>query len=133
MEWLKRRQDERDEKCRTCHYYAYGSNTCDFYIITGERRGCPAGADCTRWEERGDISDRRLNLVRDVAFREKRGHGLDKSFFNAMQSLYDEGMSDRAIARELRVHVHTVERWRKYEGLVSQVERRKRGKENGGT
>lgn len=40
------------EKCKTCIYRAavQDKNGCDFYLITGQRRGCPAD-NCNRYEE----------------------------------------------------------------------------------
>lgn len=39
-----------DETCRPCVYHgtAAGLITCDHLLITGERRGCPAGKGCIR-------------------------------------------------------------------------------------
>lgn len=40
------------EKCKTCIYRAAlrEKNGCDFYLITGQRRGCSPD-DCFRYEE----------------------------------------------------------------------------------
>lgn len=42
--------------CKTCVYYTSGSNgshpQCNFLYYTGQLRGCPAGAGCTRREPR---------------------------------------------------------------------------------
>lgn len=39
-------------KCKTCQYRAaeQASNGCDFYLITGELRGCSV-EDCNKYEE----------------------------------------------------------------------------------
>ena len=39
--------------CRTCAYYGSTLQSCDFILITGTKRGCPAGKVCTRYEKRG--------------------------------------------------------------------------------
>lgn len=41
--------------CETC-FYSGGSaiKTCDFYLITGVRRGCQAGPECTRYLQRSE-------------------------------------------------------------------------------
>ncbi len=42
--------------CKTCVYYTGGANgshpQCNFLYYTGQLRGCPAGAGCTRRETR---------------------------------------------------------------------------------
>lgn len=43
-----------DKRCRSCRYHGVLSNytiSCDYFLITGVRRGCPAGRDCTRFEK----------------------------------------------------------------------------------
>lgn len=41
------------QPCRSCKYHgvASGDLTCDYIIIMEERRGCPCGPGCTRYEE----------------------------------------------------------------------------------
>ena len=48
------------QRCMTCRYrkwayiyYALGSN-CDYMIETGQRRACPPGDACSRWEPKTD-------------------------------------------------------------------------------
>lgn len=44
------------ERCRACYYCGYldthdctGPRCCDYFLVTGQRRGCPAGDGCTRF------------------------------------------------------------------------------------
>lgn len=39
-----------DKSCVKCAYFSHAGSyeTCDFFLITRERRGCPAGKDCVR-------------------------------------------------------------------------------------
>lgn len=39
--------------CRSCSYYGSVLQSCDYLIVTGQRRGCPAGKECTRYKKRG--------------------------------------------------------------------------------
>lgn len=41
------------EKCCDCLYSApkEDSNKCDYMYLTAEKRGCPSGADCTRYKK----------------------------------------------------------------------------------
>ena len=46
--------DINEKYCRTCRYHGWLGNhalTCDYILITGKRRGCPAGPGCTKREE----------------------------------------------------------------------------------
>ena len=36
-------------RCRTCAYYSSTTPSCDYIIITGKVRGCPAGEGCKRY------------------------------------------------------------------------------------
>lgn len=42
-----------DETCRPCVYHGFagGLITCDHLLITGSRRGCPAGKGCARFRK----------------------------------------------------------------------------------
>lgn len=37
-----------DGYCRPCRYYGVSSESCDYYLITKQMRGCPAGEGCTK-------------------------------------------------------------------------------------
>ena len=37
------------EHCYDCHWYGSCYDTCDFYELTGVRRGCPIDESCTRY------------------------------------------------------------------------------------
>jgi hypothetical protein len=41
-------------KCKTCKYSKTIKRTtvCDYFIMTGEVRGCPAGEECTKWKQK---------------------------------------------------------------------------------
>lgn len=57
---------ERDNKCRSCIYSSTVSETepvtCDYILVTGNRRGCPPGKDCERYikGKRAPSIDRQL-------------------------------------------------------------------------
>lgn len=52
--------------CKGCLYLGHQSKTCDFYLMTGIRRGCPAGEGCTRRKEK-----RRKGLKLDADLAKK--------------------------------------------------------------
>lgn len=42
------------EKCEKCKYKGevlFGELCCDYILITGKKRGCPAGDECDKFEE----------------------------------------------------------------------------------
>ena len=61
-----------DYLCNTCIYrcwsdMATGNSTCDYMLITGERRGCKGGNDCTKYEK-GD-KKKRINRLKYAKVR----------------------------------------------------------------
>ena len=41
------------DRCKGCDYYGgCYTETCDFFLLTGERRGCPPGDKCERYKPR---------------------------------------------------------------------------------
>ena len=40
-------------RCKGCDYYGgHYTKTCDFFLLTGKRRGCPPGDKCSRYKPR---------------------------------------------------------------------------------
>ena len=42
------------ERCENCKYKGevlFGELCCDYILITSEKRGCPAGDECDKFEE----------------------------------------------------------------------------------
>ncbi len=110
-------------KCRKdCYYYAKSTDSCDFYLITGVRRGC-SPEDCTRYLKAARKNEIALNLARN-AKSEKW-----KQRYHEMYLLYKAGKYDKEIAEEIGCSVNTVKVWRKREGLISQTDRQKKLKE----
>lgn len=101
---------------RDCFFHSRRTDTCDYYIETGERRGCPAGC-CDKY--RPGSREGKAPGVPSAA-RESVGGSL----FWAMWSLYLDGRSDSQIAGELNVSVNTVARWRRREMLPGRAARR---------
>lgn len=42
---------ERCEKCKYKGEVFFGELCCDYILITGKKRGCPAGDKCNKFEE----------------------------------------------------------------------------------
>lgn len=110
------------KRCKDCVYYAcdYGHfvcPTCDYYLITGKRRGCPAGDDCDKFLLSKDCikyTSAVAGLVR-LPVREQ-----------LLRDLYEQGKTDVEIAKELKIPRRAVARWRCKNGLSSQTDLRKR-------
>ena len=91
--------------CHDCYYRDLYLNTCDFYLITGVRRGCPADDNCTRYLARNGQKRRgEMNIP--------GGKGVQGPMHKAMLALYNEGLNDVAIAEKVGCCSATVRRWR---------------------
>ena len=109
-------------KCKKdCLYYCKSTDTCDFYLMTGTRRGCSYN-DCTRYVK----LPRPNTALQDFCLKKSAQWNIK---FNRMGVLYNEGKYDKEIADAVGCSVQTVKKWRKREGLVSQTERQKKLKE----
>ena len=52
------------ERCKNCRYKGevlFGELCCDYILITGEKRGCPAGDECDKFEEKEQMKYRIFN------------------------------------------------------------------------
>lgn len=43
---------ERCKKCEYAGYVLFHELCCDYMLITGERRDCPAGDECNKFKEK---------------------------------------------------------------------------------
>ena len=110
------------ERCRSCFYYTsdYGHficPTCDYILIEGHRRGCPAGDECDKFLPKKDCikyTSAVAGLVR-LPVREQQ-----------LFDLYEQGKTDVAIAKALNISRQAVAKWRNKNGLSSQVDLRER-------
>lgn len=100
-------------KCTECHYGCTYTETCDFYLLTGNRRGCPAGNDCTRFVPRG-AARRVLPVTLRRSIDNKRTTDPRHA---TMLALYEQGLNDYRIAELTGISRDTVRRWRNREGL----------------
>ena len=91
-----------------CAYHCCFTDTCDYYLLTGRRRGCPA-AGCVRYEKR--TADYPSETEPDSA-----------AFDPLMQALYAAGLNDRQIAAELGLNRKAVRSWRRQARLPAQRE-----------
>ncbi len=100
-------------KCWDCYYYGKNTFTCDFYLITGARRGCPAGNACTRFAPRGKLRKQTLIVLKGS----RRGRRADDQRYQAVRSLYSQGLDDVRIAELTGLHRNSILKWRQREGL----------------
>ena len=100
-----------------CAYKGTNTDTCDYFLITGKRRGCPAGPLCIRYKP-VTAKERKVPQLPSTFKKDRSG------LFVAFQSLYEEGYSDQEIAAALGVSKETVARWRRSERLPSRETRR---------
>ena len=100
-----------------CAFRGTNTDTCDYILVTGKRRGCPAGPLCIRYKP---VTARERKVPQLPSTFKKDRSGL----FTAFGSLYEEGYSDREIADIMGVGKETVARWRRGERLPSRETRR---------
>lgn len=95
--------------CQGCAYHAGGMNTCDYILIEGHPRGCPPGKDCTR-----RIAGRKRQQTISISRSAVPAPAIEKRVYASRRKmeLYQKGMSDGEIARELRISSTAVRQWR---------------------
>lgn len=93
--------------CKGCVYAARlsGAWICDYLSVTGHRRPCPPGEDCTARKE-GDLTKK------GSAFMKRREWDTDKA-----RALYDQKLSDAEIAGRVGTTASAVAFWRRGLGL----------------
>ena len=100
-----------------CAFKGTNTDTCDYLLITGKRRGCPAGPLCLRYKP-VTAKERKVPQLPSTFKKDRSG------LYTAFQSLYEEGYSDQEIAAALGVSKETVTRWRRSERLPGRETRR---------
>ena len=105
-------------KRTSCAFFGTNTKTCDFILITGKRRGCPAGHLCERYKP---LNARKRKVPQLPSTLKKDRSGL----YTAFETMYAEGFSDVQIAESLGVSRETVSGWRRKERLPSQATRKK--------
>lgn len=101
-----------NDRCRTCLYHSRNTDTCDYLLITNERRGCPTEG-CTRYRSAKTLKE----LGKYYAT-----HGGMSASDGKLIELYDRGLSDVEIAAFLGRSRTFVARRRKRFGLPSRKE-----------
>lgn len=104
-------------KRTSCAFFGTNTHTCDYILVTGKRRGCPAGPLCLRYKP-VTAKERKVPQLPSTFKKDRSG------LYTAFQSLYEEGYSDQEIAAALGVSKETVARWRRSERLPSRETRR---------
>lgn len=71
------------DKCKTCRFRSRTSNvnTCDYIVIAGHRRGCPAGDECTRYEKGNPPTERVEPPMAMKRQRTNRGGGKPENLY----------------------------------------------------
>lgn len=105
-------------KRTSCAYFGTNTHTCDYILITGKRRGCPAGPLCEKYKS---LNARHRKVPQLPSTFKKDRSGL----FTAFETMYEEGFSDMQIAEALGVCRDTVSSWRRKERLPNQATRKK--------
>jgi len=108
-----------NKKCEKCDYWCIHTETCDYLLRTGERRGCPIDG-CTRFKPIHTNKKFLFMPPTSKKFDEpksRREHSrLNK---DDMMPLYEQGMTDTQIARVTGICRKSVWIWRNKNGLPS--------------
>lgn len=100
-----------------CAFKGTNTDTCDYILVTGKRRGCPAGPLCLRYKP-VTAKERKVPQLPSTFKKDRSG------LFAGFKSLYEEGYSDQEIADDMGVGREVVARWRRSERLPSRETRR---------
>ena len=98
-------------KCNKCVYYCPRTSTCDYYIITGKRRGCSVD-DCDKFKE---LMCKRRPPAPQLA--PKKPYTPRSPLAETFEILYKLGKSDYAIGKIVGCNRSNVARWRRKMGL----------------
>lgn len=125
-----------DPACRGCFYLGLTGmyETCDFFVITGRRRGCPGGKGCKEYHPKK--RDHAARLFRDYPSdapkndgtataqskevrntQKKRNRPPTKLDEEKAMELYRQGHNDKDIASRLGMSAAGIHNWRKRNGL----------------
>ena len=104
------------ERCKDCVYYCncdghYMYPTCDYILMTGRRRGCPAGDECDKFLPAKDclrFTNPLMGVVR-LPIQEQQ-----------LVDLYEQGLPDGEIGKRVGLSRSAVQVWRHKRGLPSQ-------------
>ena len=99
--------------CNSCIYYGKSTCTCDYILIVGHPRPCPAGAGCTA----------RI-LKKDV----KKKMGKPRWDIAQGKQMWEQGMSDSQIAKHFGIAANTVLHQRRSyweKGVTAPVKKKK--------
>ena len=88
------------ERCKKCYFYGSTTDTCDFFLMTGERRGCSVDR-CVRHKTR---TDTRRPQQQTPGQNERQ---------RQMRKLHAQGLNDTEIAAQIGVSSWTVGQWRR--------------------
>lgn len=92
------------KRCRFCLYYGKRSRSCDYMLISRQRRGEPVSPTCSRYESRAEV--RKLS-------RYFAGLGGMRPSDEVLIKLYGEGHTDKEIADALGKSRALVAHWRR--------------------
>lgn len=99
--------------CNSCIYYGKSTCTCDYILIVGHPRPCPAGAGCTARILKKDVKKKMGKPRWDTALGKQ---------------MWEQGMSDAEIARHFHIAANTVTHQRRSyweKGTAAPVKKKK--------
>lgn len=120
------------ERCMQCFFRGYGEALCDYMGVTGKPRilvSPGVGEECTAFLPLDGDAPRKpyaLTLQPNAGMHPGDLEFLRRqSRYRQMRVLYDEGMNDHQIGREMGCSPCTVRNWRLREGLKGNTDRKR--------
>lgn len=99
-------------KCETCLYHGRRTDSCDYILVTGERRGAPV-KNCNRYASNKQAKELAAYFART---------GILRPSDEELLKLYEKGLNDAEIAVALGKSKALVARWRKKFGMPARRE-----------
>lgn len=111
-------------KCNQCIYYCERTTSCDYYLITGERRGCSV-ENCEKYEKllckrrppSPVVSPAKPKEEKPKVWKPRKPRECAKN--EAIKRLYYQGKTDQQIAAETGYCARNIWYWRHRRGLPS--------------
>lgn len=107
------------ERCRWCVYFSTANDVgpyCDYILLEGHSRGCPAGDNCTAFKKARRKNTAGAGKYEMVNAKDTKTVEREKKF----AKMYREGKGDKEIGRAVGVGADVVREWRKSHGLPTQ-------------
>ena len=110
------------EKCRSCYYRGKNEYGCNYLSVVGHSRGCPVKG-CTKYKFSSKRAEKEVRPPQAKETEVHVGITAKKGRYEQRMELYQQGLTDPEIAREMGISKGAVAHWRKAQGMPSNYRR----------